>query len=160
MYAISRLKRAKAAWTWRVNFRRFGKDCARAFPDLRYGGKRKALAAARAWRDRRLSRTRVLGLREFNALRCSNNTSGVPGVHFLKSRRQPLGYWQARVKLPDGRKIHRSFSVRRLGGRRAFQLAVAARRELLLRVENRPYLYDRTAKKFAAAQRKRTPEHR
>ena len=131
MYAIGRLKQAKSAWQWRVTLRRRGKLYAKTFPDLKHGGTKKALAAARAWRDRRIA-----------------------GVHFLKTRRQPLGYWHAKVKLPGGRKIHRSFSVRRFGERQAFRLAVAARAELLLRVENRPYLYDRTAKKFAALQRR------
>ena len=154
MYAIGRLKQAKSAWQWRVTLRRRGKLYAKTFPDLKHGGTKKALAAARAWRDRKISGVRALGLREFNALRRSNNTSGVAGVHFLKTRRQPLGYWQAKVKLPGGRKIHRSFSVRWFGERQAFRLAVAARAELLLRVENRPYLYDRTARKFAALQRR------
>lgn len=146
MYGISRLRRAKTAWQWRVHFRRRGMLYAKTFPDLKHGGKRAGLVAAMAWRDMRMARVRPLGLREFNSMRRSNNTSGVAGVHFLRSRRQPLGYWQAKVKMPDGRKIHRSFSVRRFGGRRAFQLAVAARTELLLRVPNRPYLRDNSAR--------------
>lgn len=150
MYAISRLKRAKNAWQWRVHFRRRGRLYARSFPDLKHGGKQKALAAALAWRSARMARVRPLGLREFNALRRSNNTSGVPGVHFLRTRRQPHGLWQARVKLSDGRKVHRSFSVRRFGERQAFTLAVAARAELLVRVANRAYLYSRTAKESIA----------
>lgn len=150
MYAISRLKRAKTAWQWRVHFRRRGKLHAKSFPDLKHGGRKKALVAAIAWRDARMGRVRPLGLREFNAMRRSNNTSGVAGVHFLRSRRQPLGYWQAKIKMPNGRKIHRSFSVRRFGERQAFRLAVAAREELLMRVENRPYLYSRIAKQFVA----------
>jgi hypothetical protein len=150
MCAISRLKRAKTAWQWRVHFRRRGKLYAKSFPDLKYGGTKKALAAAAACRNRLMIRACPLGLREFNAMRRSNNTSGVVGVHFLRNRRQPLGYWQARVKTPDGRKIHRSFSVRRFGQRQAFGLAVTAREELLTRVENRPYLYNRIAKQFVA----------
>ena len=136
---------AKNAWQWRVHFKRRGKLHAKSFPDLKYGGTKKALAAAIAWRDRRMADVRPLGLRDFNAMRRSNNTSGVVGVHFLRNPRQPLGYWQARVKLPDRRKGHRSFSVRRFGERQAFRLAVAAREELLMRVENRPYLYSRIA---------------
>jgi hypothetical protein len=150
MYAISRLKRAKTAWQWRVHFRRRGKLHAKSFPDLTYGSTRKALAAAIVWRDRWLGKLRPLRLREFNAMRRSNNTSGVAGVHFLKSRRQPLGYWQAKVKLPEGRKIHRSFSVRRFGNPQALKLAFAARAELLMQVENRPYLHNRIAKQFVA----------
>jgi hypothetical protein len=146
MYAISRLKRAKNAWEWRVHFRRRGVLYARGFSDLRHGGKQQALAVAIAWRDACLSRVRPLRLREFNAMRRSNNTSGVAGVHFLRTRRQPLGLWQAKVKLPDGRKVHRSFSVRRFGERQAFRLAAGARAALLMQVENRPYLYHRTTR--------------
>lgn len=150
MYAISRLKRAKEAWQWRVHFRRRGILQAKGFPDLQHGGKKKALLAAIAWRDARMASTRPLSLREFNAMRRSNNTSGVAGVHFLKNRRQPLGYWQAKVKMPDGRKVHRSFSVRRFGERQAFKLAIAARIELLMRVPDRLYLRDRSARQAAA----------
>ena len=69
MYAISRQKRAKTAWQWRVNFRRRGKLHAKSFPDLKHGGKKKALAAALAWRDAGMARTSPLSLREFNAMR-------------------------------------------------------------------------------------------
>lgn len=78
-----------------------------------------------------------------------NNTSGVPGVHFLKSLRQPRGYWQARIRLSNGRKVHRSFSVLRFGEREAFRRAIAARKELLVLVDDWPFLYNATAKKFA-----------
>lgn len=158
MYAISRLKRAKGAWQWRVHFRRRGKLHARNFPDLKHGGKSNALLDAIAWREARMAQTPPLSLREFNATRRSNNTSGVAGVHFLKNRRQPLGYWQARVKLPNGRKVHRSFSVRRFGERQAFRLAVAARTELLMRVPHRPYLHHRSARQVAA--KRPEPRHR
>ena len=72
MYAISRLKKAKNARQWRVHFKRRGELHAKSFPDLKYGGAKKALVAAAAWRDRRMARARPLGLREFNAMRRSN----------------------------------------------------------------------------------------
>lgn len=50
-------------------------------------------------------------MREFCQQKRSNNTSGVPGVHFLRLKNQPKGIWQARIKLADGRKIHKTFSV-------------------------------------------------
>lgn len=99
-----------------------------------------ALAAAIAWRDRSIARSRVLTMREFCQQKRSNNTSGVPGVHFLRPTRLPKGIWQARISLPDGRKIHKTFSVSRYGERRAFDNAVAARRELLRLIDDRPYL--------------------
>ncbi len=155
MYAINRLKAAKSAWYWAVHIRRRGKVYFRRFYDLKLGGARKALAAAVQWRDGVLANTRVLTFREFHARRRSNNTSGVPGVHFVKGVRQPLGSWQAKIRLAGGRKVHRSFSVRKFGSRQAFRLAVAARERLLELVADRPFLYSRTAKRFAAMSRAR-----
>lgn len=153
MYAITRAKKAKNAWYWRVTFRRRGKDYFRTFYDLKRGGSKKALAAAIAWRDQQLKRAAVLTYREFCAYRRSNNTSGVAGVHFLRSAAQPRGLWQARIKLANGKKVHKSFSVRKLGRREAFRLAVAARTRMLELVGDRPYLHNATAKKFAAGVR-------
>jgi len=149
LYAITRGKKAKNARYWRVTFRRRGKSYARAFYDLKHGGAKKALAAATAWRDRQLRRAEVLTVREFHEHRRSNNTSGIPGVHFLKTPRQPRGAWQAKIKLSNGRKLTKSFSVRRFGARGAFQRAAAARAQMLELVAERPYLYNTTAKKLA-----------
>lgn len=150
MYAVTRLKVAKNAWCWRINFRRRRKTYSRGFHDLKYGGSKKALAAALAWRDRTLKRAGVLSFREFHAHRRSNNTSGVAGVHFLTSERQPKGAWQAKIKLADGRKVTKSFGVARFGERSAFKRAIAARADMLALIDNRPYLHHPTAKKFAA----------
>ena len=150
MYAVTRLKVAKNAWCWRINFRRRRKTYSRGFHDLKHGGSKKALAAALAWRDRQLKRAGVLSFREFHAHRRSNNTSGVAGVHFLTSAAQPRGTWQAKIKLPDGRKVTKSFSVRRFGERQAFRFAAAARARMLDLVGERLYLKHATAVKFAA----------
>jgi hypothetical protein len=52
----------------------------------------------------------------------------VPGVHFLTPPAQPEGIWQARLKLADGTKTTKTFSVRKHGHRKAFRLDVAGRR--------------------------------
>lgn len=148
MYAIRRTKRALNAWCWHVTFRRRGKAYSKMFFDLACGGSGKALKAAIAWRDKTIAWAGIVTLRDFCKQKRSNNTSGVPGVHFLRSARQPMGLWQAKVKLPDGRTVHRSFSVRRVGYDEAFRLAVAARAELLQLVEDRPYLKHPTAKRL------------
>lgn len=122
----------------------------RTFYDLAHGCAAKARAAAGAWRDRQLRAAGVLTFREFHALLRSNNTSGVPGVHLVKSRQQPEGAWQAKIKLPDGRKLTKNFGVKRFGSRQAFRRAVAARAELLQLIGDRLYLQHPTAKKFAA----------
>jgi hypothetical protein len=149
MYAITRLKAAINAWYWAVNFRRRGKLYYKRFYDQKHGGSKNALAAAMDWRDRNLAQAEVLTHREFCQQKRSNNTSGVAGVHFLKTIRQPGGIWQARIKLPDGRKIHKTFSVRKFGRREAFKRAVGARADMLLMVEDRPYIKHPTAKRFA-----------
>src|SRR3954465_12102799 len=110
MYAIRRLKRNLNAWCWRVSFIRRGKPYANAFPDLKHGGRKQALSAAIKWRDKTLKKLDAMTMREFHELKKSDNTSGVPGVHFQKTRRQPLGFWQANIKfVKSGVRISKSF---------------------------------------------------
>jgi len=55
-----------------------------------------------------------------------NNTSGIPGVHYAKSRKQ----WIARWVDKDKRRQIRTFSVKKCGGySSALEAAVAARKE-------------------------------
>ncbi|MPZ43028.1 MAG: hypothetical protein GEV05_06450 [Betaproteobacteria bacterium] len=150
MYAISRIQAKPSVWCWAVAIRRRGKTYYKSFYDLRCGGSKKALAAAIAWRDRVLARTRTLAKREFHQLVRSSNTSGVPGVHFIRPYNQPQGSWQARLKRPDGKQITRTFAVCKYGERGAFERAVQARAEFLALVDDQPYVYHPTAKKFAA----------
>lgn len=154
MYAIKHLQHDKGTWYWVVNFSRRGVRYQRRFYEPMHGGSKAALAAGIAWRDEKLAEVKALGVLEFCQQKRSNNTSGVPGVHFLTPGRQPEGIWQARLKLADGTKLTKTFSVRKHGERKAFQLAVAARREMLQRVEERPYLYDPLARKLAASTRR------
>jgi hypothetical protein len=113
------------------------------------GGSKEAKALAIAWRDEQLRQLEALTLLDFHKQKRSNNVSGVPGVHFLKSARQPLGFWQAKIKPHNGRSKTKSFSVLLHGEREAFHLAVAARDELLGKVNNKPYLKHPVAKRMA-----------
>jgi hypothetical protein len=149
MYAIQRHRAAIKAWYWRVNFSRQGKSYAKTFYDLTWGGSKAAKAAAIAWRDEQLAAIKALTIIEFHQQKRSNNLSGVPGVHFHKTPAQPLGFWQANIKTHDGKRVAKSFSVKKYGEREAFRLAVAARSELLAMVENRPYLYHAVAKRLS-----------
>jgi AP2 domain len=149
MYALKRMQHDKGAWYWVVHFSRAGVRHARRFYDTAYGGDDGALAAATVWRDQKLAEVQALSVLGFCQIKRSNNTSGVPGVHFLTSKAQPNGFWQARIKLADGTNRTKSFSVLEHGQRKAFRLAVAARRELLRSTQDRPYLYDPLAKKLA-----------
>lgn len=151
-YAISRLCSRGGFWYWLVAFRRRGKHYYKSFYDVRRGGTEQALAAAVAWRDEQLVRAQVLGKREFCQLRRTTNTSGVPGVQFIRSRNQPEGSWQARHKLPDGREQTSTFAVQKHGEREAFRLAVQARREMLEAVENTPFLHHPVAREFSERQ--------
>jgi hypothetical protein len=127
MYAIRRLRRKVNAWCWDVGFIRRGKPYHKVFFDGTYGGREIALAAAIHWRDKTLAECKTLTMREFHQQRRSNNTSGVPGVHFLTPRAAPQGIWQAKIKPNGGPAKHKTFSVSRFGYRKAFQLAVKAR---------------------------------
>lgn len=49
------------------------------------------LQAPIVWRDHQLATTNILTFREFREQVRSNNRSGVPSLHFLKTVRQPQG---------------------------------------------------------------------
>ena len=102
----------------------------------------------RAWLREVIARTKPLTKLDFHQQKRSNNTSGVPGVHFLTPAAKPHGIWQARIKIDGDRLRHRSFSVLKYGERRAYNLAVKARQEMLTGVDERPYLYSQTALRF------------
>ncbi|MBI5791666.1 MAG: AP2 domain-containing protein [Rhodocyclales bacterium] len=124
----------------------------KTFYDLACGGAKKAKAQAIAWRDEQLAEHKALTLVEFHKQRRSNNLSGVPGVHFHKTSAQPVGFWQAKIRLHDGKRVARSFSVQKFGDKDAFRLAVAARAELLALVDNRPFLHNPVAKRLSKQQ--------
>ena len=152
MYAITRLQvQPSGTWCWRVNFSRAGKPRARSFYDPKYGGTMAAKRAAVAWRDAQLAKVKAMGILAFAQLARANNTSGVPGVTFSKSARQPEGFWQARLKL-DGRPTRTaSFSVRLHGERRAYALAVKARRRMLAEAKDRAFVHHAVARHAAPA---------
>lgn len=125
----------------------------RTFYDLACGGAKKSKAQAIAWRDAQLAKLQALSMVEFHEQKRSNNQSGVPGVHFHKTVRQPLGFWQAKIKLDDGKSRAKSFSVQKFGDEEANRLAVAARSELLAMVENRPFLHNPVGKRLSKQQR-------
>jgi hypothetical protein len=152
MYAIRRHCAAENAWCWRVRFSRRGVVYSKSFYDLTCGGSKAARAQAIAWRDEQLAKLPPLTLVEFHAQRRSNNLSGVPGVHFHKTDRQPKGFWQAKIKAAGGKSTTKSFSVLQYGDQEARRLAVAARSEMLANIENRPFLHDPVAKRLSKRQ--------
>jgi hypothetical protein len=149
MYAIRRHRAAINAWCWRVRFSRSGVMYAKTFYDLACGGTKEAKAQAIAWRDAQLAELKALTMVEFHERQRSNNASGVTGVHFHKTIRQPLGFWQAKIRFKDGTSRAKAFSVRLHGYEEAFNLAVTARSELLAEVENRSFLHHPVAKRLS-----------
>jgi hypothetical protein len=148
MYAITRQQATSGTWYWAVHFSRRGQMHYRRFYEPMYGGSKAARQAAIEWRDAQLAEARTLTLVEFCRQQRSNNTSGVPGVHFLVSPRQPEGIWQAKLKI-DRKSKSQSFSVRKFGYQGAYDLAVAARESLLAAAQDRPYLVAEVAKRMA-----------
>lgn len=114
VYAIKHQQATSGTWYWVVNFSRDGERFHRRFYEPMYGGSRNARKAAVAWRDEKLTQTKALSVLEFCQKTRSNNWSGVPGVTFLTSARQPDGIWQAGLKLAGGKRVRKSFSVREL----------------------------------------------
>jgi hypothetical protein len=122
---------------------------AKSFYDLACGGSKQAKAQAVTWRDEQLATIEALSLLDLHTKPRSNNVSGVPGAHFHKTDRQPLGFWQAKIKVGDSRSATKSFSVRRYGADEAYRRAVAARSDLLAKVETRPFLHHPIAKRLS-----------
>jgi hypothetical protein len=154
MYAIHRAKLPGKARAWRVRFTRRGKPYARGFHDSKYGGSKKALAAAMDLRDRTLARVAAYTKRQYCEVPKSHNTSGATGVHFLRSPTQPLGWWQARIKLPSGKSPTKSLSARKFGYNQAHKRAVEARAELVLLIDDAPHVYHPHAKRLEATQQR------
>ncbi|MDP2322978.1 MAG: AP2 domain-containing protein [Gammaproteobacteria bacterium] len=140
----------QGTWYWGVHFSRRGQLHHKRFYFPKYGGSAKARAAAIAWRDEQLAKISALTMVQFCQQVRDNNTSGVPGVHFLASPRQPQGIWQAKLKL-GGRAQCKSFSVRKYGFSAAYAMAVAARQNMLTEADDAPYLHDRVALRAARA---------
>ena len=122
---------------WFVRGYRNGKTYSKLFSDLKCGGKRKAHHLAREYRDQLLDDLSKIPAKPRNrrvVYRDARNTTGVLGVN----RRVKVG--------PDGKKSESfsvswrpepgvqkctSFSIRKYGEAKAFQLAVAHRKKML-----------------------------
>lgn len=83
--------------------------------------------------------------REVCVIRKTNNTSGVSGVTRIdvmernKGRTLRRRYWDAQWPTLSGKPVHRKFSIKAYGERRAFQLAVQARRQGLRQLTQVPF---------------------
>jgi hypothetical protein len=109
----------------------------RSFSDRTYGGKNKALAAAKRYRDEILSKYPPMTLRAYCSILKRNNKSGISGVcRYVINENDPKGgeprpYWIARWSPAPRKSKLKKFSVKKYGEEEAFRLAVLARKRAL-----------------------------
>lgn len=119
---------------WMVQVQRQKRITMKMFSDGLWGGKSKALVAARAWRDQQTEPLDEYAheLWQRNILR-RNNRSGLVGVARYERRPQPNGriegqaFWLASWTDENGASRKRKFSVKRWGERGARQQAIETR---------------------------------
>lgn len=136
---ISRID-ANSTHGWFVRGYRNGKTYSRLFSDRKCGGREEALEAARAFRDR-LHNELGQAPREPRARRVvyrdSRNSTGVLGVcrTTKKGAKGRLSDCYSVSWRPEpGVQRCTSFSIRKYGEKKAFQLAVAHRRKMLKQI--------------------------
>jgi len=120
---------------WLVRVTRKGKLTSWYFNDEQYGGKRKALTAARKYRDELEKTLRGYTAKQLAKKKRSNNTSGVAGVRLVEESdpRWPseptYQYWIAQWSPKKGVRRTKRFSVQKYGNEKAYRMALAARRK-------------------------------
>lgn len=123
--------------SWLVTVQRRGQIYNRQFTDAVYGGKRKAFAAAKVYRDHLLSHLRPFTRAERCMVKRRNNRSGISGVTRIdtwensRGRRYRRRYWLAQWPTANGKATMKKFSIKLYGERKAFRQAVRARRKAL-----------------------------
>jgi hypothetical protein len=144
MYGISRIDDpAHRSHAWRVTLRRQGKRPVKNFPDIKHGGKAKALKQARRYRDELMRRYPPTTRRQWAGTLRRNNRSGVCGVYRyrigyrLKSggKKRYLWYWAAHWPTEPREYATKKFSIKKLGEKVAFERACEARARGLRAVE-------------------------
>ncbi|MCA9033798.1 MAG: AP2 domain-containing protein [Planctomycetaceae bacterium] len=127
---------------YEVRVMRRGKAFHKFFNDRKFGGKRKALAAAREYRDELVARLPVQSRKALAKVKSSRNTSGIVGVRLSEEvdRRGPnelvYHYWVAQWSPRPGVRRTRRFSVEKYGDEEAFRLAMKARRAGMREMED------------------------
>ncbi len=125
---------------------------AKLFSDRQYGGKRKAQNLARQYRDELYERLAQIPTKPHIVYRDSRNATGVIGV-CRTAKRSTNGKvnecYSVSWRPTEGVQKATSFSIRKYGEKRAFQLAVAHRRKMLRQIHG-PGIF----RKMAARQNK------
>ncbi len=124
----------KNAGGWKVAIQRRGTRKSKSFADSKYGGKAKALAAPKAYRDSVLATvTNVAYERWLRENKHPPNTSGIIGVarYRIRSGRKMAVVWDAFWGDVDGTRHRRRFYVSAYGEKGAKARACAARRDAM-----------------------------
>ena len=130
---IQRLEYESQCYGWRVALRRRGMRIVKQFSDGVWGGKAQALAAAKDYRDALIREIPPLSKLEYANFKRKNNSSGIVGVHRVISGDTFI--WMARLRLPGGRNLQKSFSENKHGTQHARELAIEARQKMLRRIK-------------------------
>jgi hypothetical protein len=138
MYGITRVDHeGSRTHAWRVTIQRQGKIHVGHFSDGVYGGRQKALGAAKEYRDDLLAKYPPLTRKQYCAILRRNNRSGLAGVSFhaevIETDHGPVErrFWIARLPLQPWRTKLVKFSVAKYGAEEAFRRAVKARMDAL-----------------------------
>lgn len=130
---IIRLDRETTSGGYLVRVTRKGKLISDYFRDDEYGGKRKALKAAKDYRDELEATKKGYSAKQLAKRERANNTSGVTGVRLVTEvdPRWPsepeYKYWVAQWSPSKGVRKTKRFSVQKYGDKEAYRLAVKAR---------------------------------
>lgn len=120
---------------WQVRLQRRGKTTTKYFADNLYGGQRKALLAAKYYRDGLEEASRKYSVRELARKPSVRNRSGIVGVRrqkqvdFRGDYEFHYWFWVAQWTDGHGHRRTRSFAVGVFGEEEAFRLAKEARRK-------------------------------
>lgn len=142
VYGISRVDNATSrTHGWLVTIQRRGVIYRKHFSDGVHGGKAKAFAAAKAYRDEVVANYPPLSMQEYSSIVKSNNRSGVVGVcRYCASETRDLPeekqrwFWVASWPLADGRRKRVKFSINKYGEDGAFEMALNARNDALAKL--------------------------
>jgi hypothetical protein len=143
LYGISRIDDDPSrSHALRFKLVRRGEIFVENFPDKSWGGKQKALMAAKQHRDKFLADNPPISRKEVCSIIGRNNTSGIAGVYrYAKSYTLKSGklkkswYWEATWPVGKSRQDHIAFAVNEHGETKARKLAISARKKTLRAVE-------------------------
>ena len=156
MSGISRID-SQSTHGWFVRAYKNKKIFSKLFSDHKYAGREKALEEAQKHRDAlylKLAQIPQAPRARRVAFRDSRNTTGVLGVSRVKRKNNKGGYYEyftVSWRPEPGVQKCTSFSINKYGEKKAFDLAVAHRKKMLLKSYG-PKLYQKLSKKQKEAQ--------